>query len=214
LILLKHLRPLKFLLAFPLFQNIPLTSHDPHGHAVMWTLHCFSFIFIFLVDILWFFCHLNIPCGHAVFWTLLCFSFVFIFLVDMLSRENFIVILIFLVNTLSCGHFLFFVNWIFFVDALSCGHFIVFCYFNIPCGHAVMWTFFVFFNWIFFVDTLSCGHFIIFLILNIRLGHAIWTFYCFSVILTINVDTSLLFILWFPCVYMQNSAIKSCALLQ
>ena len=110
--LLKQLRTLNFLLAFPLFQNIPLTSHDPRGHAVL----CGHFIVFLsfscsswtcrLADILWVFCYFNILRGQAIFWTFLCFSFIFIFLVDM----------------------------------LSCGHFVVFCHLNIPRGQVVIWT--------------------------------------------------------------------------
>jgi len=85
MILLKHFSTLNLLLTFPLFQNTPLTSHDPRGHAVMWTLHCFPVIFMFLVDMP--------SCGHFVV---------------------FFVILIFFVDTLSCGHFVVFLSFSYF----------------------------------------------------------------------------------------------------
>jgi len=63
------------------------------GHTVLWTLRCFSFIFIFLVDML--------SCEYFIVF------YYFIFFVDMLSCRHFIlsVILIFLVDALSCGLF-------------------------------------------------------------------------------------------------------------
>ena len=147
--LFNHLRVLNFLLAFPLFQNIPLTSHDPRGHAVVWTLCCFPVIFVFLVDMLscgLFFCYFNIPRRHAVFWTLRCFSFIFIY--SWTCRVDFccfFVIWIFLVGTPSCGHFFVFLLFSYF--SWTCCHvdnFIIFWYFNISRGHFVTWTFFTF----------------------------------------------------------------------
>jgi hypothetical protein len=100
------------------------------GHTVLWTLRCFSFIFIFLVDIL----------SREYF----IVFYYFIFLVDMMSCRHFIisVILMFLVDMMSCRHFILSVILMFLVDALSCGH--LFCQFNIPRGHVAIWTLYCF----------------------------------------------------------------------
>jgi hypothetical protein len=119
------------------------------------------------VDISLFFLHFRISRGHAAVWTFcclmsfeyspwtrclvdtFCFSFTFIFLVDMLS----------------CRHFVFSVILIFLVDMLSCGHFIIFLLLNIRLGHA-LWTFYCFSVILilivdislFFMLRISCGY--------------------------------------------------------
>lgn len=139
-----------------------------------------------------------------------------------------------LVDALSCGHFIVLVSFSYF--SWTCCHvdnFIIFCYFNISREHVVMRTFFRFlsieyFSWthshvdislfsviiIFFMDMLSCGHFTVFFLFNIRLGDSMWAFFCFSVILIVIVDTSLLFMLLISYGDVRNSAINLCASLE